>query len=328
MGDYYDNTFIWFTTDNGPEVNCGPEGFCGDNHYKSAPGDAGPLRGRKRDLWEGGHRVPTIVSWPAVQTGPARVSWDTVVTMDFLATMMDAISVDRPATQTNWGFDGKSILPILRGEQWPERAIGYVFQYWKSENTPHGFRYGKWKYVKGSQSCQADDCHQDMLFDLESDLGEKNEISAQFPDVLKAIKANFTKFFDSVTKSRNEESLCGDKPPPPPTPPPTPSPPPSDGCDWHTNTGLSDSDMKAEVVETKEDCCELCKATEGCVAADFNAAYVGTPIANPAGVFIETMDEDLNYVEVQYKCHLKKAYSPVARFDGSMACVPRATQLV
>jgi len=324
---YYDNTFIWFTTDNGPEVNCGPEGFCDDSHYKKAPGDAGPLRGRKRDIWEGGHRVPTVVSWPAVQTGPARVSWDTVVTMDFLATMMDHLSIDRPATQKDWAFDGKSILPILRGEQWPERGIGWQFQR-HNLDTPYGYRYGKWKYVRGSTSCKSADCQTDMLFDLDLDLGEKNDISAQFPEVLEAIKANFTEWYDSVTKSRNEESLCGDKPPaptPPPTPP-TPSPPPSDGCDWHSNTGLSGSDMKSEVVETKEDCCELCKATKGCVAADFNSIHVRTGVPNPDGVFLETMDEDLNHVVVQYKCHLKEAYSPKSRLDGSIACVPRGSE--
>jgi len=227
---YYDNTFIWMTTDNGPEYNCGPEGWCADSHYKGAPGDAGPLRGRKRDIWEGGHRVPTIVSWPAVQTGPARVSWDTIVTMDFLATMMDVLSVDRPTKQQDWGFDGKSILPILKGSTLPDRGIGWVYHTW-SKNSPYGYRFGKWKYVHGSTSCHHDDCKQDQLFDLEADLGEKNDLAAVYPDVLTAIKANFSLWYDSVTNSRAVESLCGGQPTPTPIPPPTPpvpTPPPSD----------------------------------------------------------------------------------------------------
>merc|ERR1719197_1398981 len=116
---------IWFTTDNGPEVNCAPEGRCGsgstgrippgtlyrpDTH---GPGSAGPLRGRKRDVWEGGHRVPGIVSWPAVAKGPARASWDFAITSDFLPTIMEVLGVSRPEHQHDWGFDGVSILPIL-----------------------------------------------------------------------------------------------------------------------------------------------------------------------------------------------------------------------
>lgn len=305
---YYNNTFIWFTTDNGPEVNCKPEGFCPDAHYQNAPGDAGPLRGRKRDIWEGGHRVPTIVSWPAVQTGPARISWDTVVTMDFLATMMDVLSVDRPDAQKHWAFDGKSILPILKGQAWPDRGIGWMYRN-IALSQPYGYRYGKWKFVRDSQSCTNPDCKADMLFDLEADLGEKHDVSSQYPDVLAAIKANFTEWHSSVNKSRQAESLCGDKPPAPPAPP-SPS---GDGCDWHPDTGLDGTDLKSHAVRTKEDCCELCRTTAGCVAADFRHT----------GIFSEAMAEDLNLVLAEHRCHLKAAFEPKARHDGSIACVPR-----
>ena len=125
---YYENTMIWLATDNGPEVNCPPLGRCRGDLLRpedGGPGTAGILRGRKRDTWEGGHRVPGIVSWPAVVKG-TRESWDTVVTMDFLATIMDVLNVSRPASQAEWAFDGKSIMPILRGETWPERGIGWM----------------------------------------------------------------------------------------------------------------------------------------------------------------------------------------------------------
>jgi len=219
---YYENTFIWLATDNGPEGNCGPEGLCADDHYNEAPGDAGPLRGRKRDIWEGGHRVPTVVSWPAVQTGPARVSWDTVVTMDFLATIMDVLAVDRPDAQKDWAFDGKSVLPILKGQSWPERGIGWVYRIWNLSQqskswikpSPFGYRYGKWKYVHDSTSCNNDDCKKDLLYDLEADLGETTDLSGQYPEVLAAIKDNFTEWYQSVSNSRDHESLCGDEPTP------------------------------------------------------------------------------------------------------------------
>jgi len=309
---YYDNTFIWFTTDNGPEKNCGPEGFCTDSHYDKAPGDAGPLRGRKRDIWEGGHRVPTIVSWPAVQTGKARRSWDTVVTMDFLPTVMEALSVERPTSQQPWGFDGRSIMPILKGKSWPERGIGWLFGKWEPAVETYGYRYGKWKYVHGSRSCRNDDCQGDQLYDLEADLSESNDLSSRYPEILQDIKANFSTWLESIAHSREHESLCNDKPTPVPMPLPTPaptpvapSPPPSHGCDWHENTGLGGSDIGTVALATKEDCCDLCRTTDGCVAADFNM-----------------LKSDVS------RCHLKDSFKPKSRSDGSVACVPSSSLIV
>ena len=61
---YGHNTLTWLATDNGPEVNCEPEGFCEHTHYQNGPGSAVPLRGRKRDVWEGGHRASVTPSSP------------------------------------------------------------------------------------------------------------------------------------------------------------------------------------------------------------------------------------------------------------------------
>merc|ERR1712137_1024627 len=120
---YYDNTMVWFTTDNGPEGNCYDKGWCEDGHFGTYPGDAGPLRGRKRDIWEGGHRVPGIISWPNMVKGPARESWDLVITSDFLATVMEVLGVERPEEQQAWAFDGVSALPTLQGQPRPDRGM-------------------------------------------------------------------------------------------------------------------------------------------------------------------------------------------------------------
>merc|ERR1712048_133086 len=197
----------------------------------------------------------------------------------------------------DWGFDGKSIMPILQGKEWPDRGIGWLFDKWGTESN-HGFRFGKWKYVHGSKSCGHADCQGDQLYDLDLDLGERNDLSNQFPEVLEAIKANYTVWYDSVARSRDHESMCGDKPTPAPTPTP-PSPPPSHGCDWQMSTGLEGNDLRTVVVASKKDCCDECKATSGCVAADFNNLNSDT-----------------------YRCHLKDAFNPKSRDDGSIACVP------
>jgi len=60
--------------------------------------------------------VPGVIGWPAVVGPVARESWDTVITSDFLPTIMEILGVERPLSQAHWAMDGVSILPILRGE--------------------------------------------------------------------------------------------------------------------------------------------------------------------------------------------------------------------
>ncbi|EDQ89600.1 uncharacterized protein MONBRDRAFT_7910 [Monosiga brevicollis MX1] len=204
---YRNNTMMWVTTDNGPEGNCegsgDAAGRCEPEHFLTYPGSAGPLRGRKRDIFEGGHRVPGIVSWPAV-VPRNMVSWDTVVTMDFMATIMDVLDVQRPASQAQWAFDGQSIMPILTGEgDFDLRGIGWMYQ----NPSQHGYRYGRWKFVNNSQGCKPS-CTQGFLYDLETDMGETTDLSSVYPDVFSAIVANYTAWFESVMVSRTEENDC------------------------------------------------------------------------------------------------------------------------
>ena len=245
----YDNTMIWLTSDNGPEGNCPPLGFCkyyGDDDDdvdgggdKFRPRDAGPgstggLRGRKRDIYEGGHRVPGIVSYPAVVVGTANndndnadakketdgfESWQTVYTTDFLPTVMDVLGVDRPESQQDWSFDGRSILPLLKDPskfRWNETSVGVrsagigYHDIELSNVNGWGYRHGRWKYVHGSKSCTDpnDVCYRPQLYDLETDLEERHDLSTKHPDILKMLQETFRQWHTSVVKSRREESMC------------------------------------------------------------------------------------------------------------------------
>jgi len=216
---YYDNTMIMFASDNGPERNCPPEGICKRAHDRphrptEGPGSAGPLRGRKRDIFEGGHRVPGIVSWPAVVGDTAKVSWETIMTDDFLPTIMDAIGVKRPPEQESWAMDGQSIIPILKGQTWKdtpqgERSFGIGYFDAKLKiNHGWGYREGKWKYVEGSTSCNQDSCQKPLLFDLENDIGERHDLSQKYPAILSHLQHQFKVWHSSVMDSRKYESKC------------------------------------------------------------------------------------------------------------------------
>jgi arylsulfatase A len=196
---YGQNTMTWLSTDNGPEVNCPAEGFCTQQHYRTGPGSAGILRGRKRDVWEGGHRTPGVISWPAVVQGDkGRVSWEMAVTHDFLPTIMDVLNVTRPAAQAGWGVDGRSLLPLLTSPapKVPQtqsvyrdgshvmavHGMGWMYNNWNAE-APSAhlvYRYGRWKYVHRSKSCTHADCEAPMLFDLATDLSYADAPTAPF----------------------------------------------------------------------------------------------------------------------------------------------------
>lgn len=216
----YDNTMVWFTADNGPEQNCPPASICQDDathryRPREGLGSAGPLRGRKRDIYEGGHRVAGIVSFPAV-VKDNRESWETVVTTDFLPTVMELLGVDRPLEQQDWAFDGRSILPLLHNESfaWKDtkdgpRAIGIGFSDPKLKIVNGwGFRYGRWKFVEGSTSCQEPSCKKAQLYDLETDIGERHDLADEHPGILADLQIRFLEWHESVMRSRREESKC------------------------------------------------------------------------------------------------------------------------
>ena len=150
-----------------------------------------PLRGRKRDIWEGGHRIPSIISWPAIVQGDTgRVSWEMIFTHDFLATIMDVLQVKRTGE-----WNGRSILPLLKAPPAPAQSrmvyaeednvmpihgMGWMFNGWdpKVNGTQTDFRYGRWKYVHNSKSCSYSDCRKPQQFDLATDLGDSVDVSA------------------------------------------------------------------------------------------------------------------------------------------------------
>ncbi len=160
--DIDQNTLVVFTSDNGPHSEGGHKHEFFDSN--------GPLRGYKRDLYEGGIRVPTIAWWPEKIT-PGSVSDQPLAGYDWLPTACELASVDSP---TN--IDGISFLPTLLGKrQTPHEAL-----YW-SYGEKAAVRMGKWKAVRPGKDKPLE------LYDLSSDIGEQNDLSGEHPDVLKRI---------------------------------------------------------------------------------------------------------------------------------------------
>lgn len=153
------NTLVIFTSDNGPHREGG--------HDPDFFNSNGELRGYKRDMYEGGIRVPLIVRWPGhVQQG--KVSAHIAYHGDWLATFSDLLKQNKPT-----GLDSTSLLPTLLdqpGQQSPE------FLYW--EFLERGFdqavRSGDWKYIRSSRG--------EELYNLATDLSEQKNVAAEQPE--------------------------------------------------------------------------------------------------------------------------------------------------
>jgi arylsulfatase A-like enzyme len=156
-----ENTLVIFTSDNGPHQEGG--------HTPKFFESSGALRGIKRDVYEGGIRVPSIARWPArVKAG--RVSNQPWAFWDFLPTAADLAGVPCPA-----GLDGISIVPTLLGG----RQQQHEYFYWESHDKgfDQSVRMGNWKGVRHGRKGAVE------VYDLSSDLAERNNVAAQHADV-------------------------------------------------------------------------------------------------------------------------------------------------
>ena len=179
-----ENTLVIFTSDNGPHQ----EGGHNADYFDSN----GPYRGIKRDLTEGGIRVPTIVWWPG--TIPAgSVCKTPAMTIDILPTVAELIGAKLPKHK----IDGKSIVSLIKGtndDGSPQEA--YYFYYGKQLQA---IRMGKWKLHfphgyrtmagkpggKGGIPTKYSQAKIGLaLFDLDKDIGETTDVKSMYPGIV------------------------------------------------------------------------------------------------------------------------------------------------
>lgn len=163
-----DNTIIFFTSDNGPHKEGG---------YKPEVFDSnGILRGIKRDLYEGGIRVPLIVKWPGkINVGTeSNYPW---ANWDFLPTVAELIDTDIPE-----GLDGVSGMPILLGKEYERTSPLYWEFLTPTKKFRMAVRKGKWKGITYSLQDKM------QLYDLENDPSEETNLAEKYPDIVDELK--------------------------------------------------------------------------------------------------------------------------------------------
>lgn len=165
-----ENTIVLFSSDNGPHL----EGGADPDYFNSN----GPLKGYKRDLYEGGIRVPFIVSWPG-KIMPKTQSEHISAFWDILPTFAEIAGKNPPAN-----IDGISFLPALLGQKQPEHE--YLYWEFHERGGRQAVRQGNWKLVR--YDVLTDSERPAELYDLSTDPGEEHDLASINPDKVQAME--------------------------------------------------------------------------------------------------------------------------------------------
>ncbi len=195
-----ERTLVVFTSDNGPWLIKGKHA-----------GSALPLRDGKGTVWEGGMREPFVARWPGkIPQGTACSELATA--MDLYTTIAGLAGAKVPKDRT---VDGKDIWPLLSGGAGAKSPHEAFFYYRKNGNLG-AVRQGKWKlHLPGTlvtsvkspkggkkRGRKSTSIEKTMLYDLEADIGEKQDLAEKQPDMVAKLKALAEKFNAGVNKTK------------------------------------------------------------------------------------------------------------------------------
>ena len=192
-----ENTLVIFSADNGPEKYAYPriEKF---DHYSM-----GKLRGLKRDIYEGGHRVPFIVKWPG-KIKPSSVSNEVINQVDIMSTVAQVVGFK---LTKEVAVDSYNILPVLKGEAYSSPLREATIQ--NTKENMYAIRKGEYVLINaytGQHSGAPASYHQKsgypkptkkggpQLFDLSSDLSQKKDLSQEKPELVKEMQNLLEKY--------------------------------------------------------------------------------------------------------------------------------------
>ena len=165
-------TLVIFTSDNGPWLS-----------MKHHGGSALPLRDGKFSVYEGGMREPCIMRWPG-RIPAGAVCHEVAGTIDLLPTLTALAGGTLPSDRV---IDGKNIWPLMAGKPGAKTPHDAYF-YYRGRNL-QAVRSGKWKLVRRKDV---------ELYDLEQDIGEKENLAAEYPDVVQRLTRRMEQFDEQL----------------------------------------------------------------------------------------------------------------------------------
>ncbi len=167
-----ENTLVIFTSDNGPTYD--RIGGSDSEFFNSA----GSFRGLKGSVYEGGIRVPLVAYWPG-KIKPGSITDHIGAFQDLLPTLAGIAGADSPANT-----DGIPFTPALFGKE-DQKKHEYLYMEFPSYGGQQMVRIGEWKGVR--QNIFRDSLHTE-LYNLADDIGETNDLSGAYPDIVKRME--------------------------------------------------------------------------------------------------------------------------------------------
>ncbi|MFV2070449.1 MAG: sulfatase, partial [Pirellulales bacterium] len=189
-----DRTMVWFASDNGP---------VGGKRVPDAPGSAGPFRGHKSTLFEGGIRVPGLVEWPD-SVRPGTTTRFPASTLDYLPTILAAVGGQLPDKRP---VDGINLLPVLAG-QGGQRGVPIAFEHRKQA----ALITDRYKLLQApshdrtstDQPTEAADGY--LLFDLIADPAETDDLSETHGELVERLATILREWQSSCQRDRTGEA--------------------------------------------------------------------------------------------------------------------------
>ncbi len=199
--DLDDNTIVIFMSDNG--------GLSSEDYWRDTPLHVqnAPLNSGKGSMYEGGTREPMIVRWPGTVKPKSKCN-DYLIIEDFFPTILEMAQVKR--YETIQSIDGKSFMPMLQGEKGfnKNRSLYWHFpNLWGNDGpgigTTSAVRKGDWKLVYYYETGKKE------LFNIPDDIGEKKDLSAKHPELVKALSMELGGYLRGVSAQRPSFKATG-----------------------------------------------------------------------------------------------------------------------
>lgn len=180
------NTIVIFQSD---------QGHSEEERTFGGGGYAGPYRGSKFSLFEGGIRFPAIISWPGTLPED-KVRNQLSANIDWLPTLAELCNVPLPKPK----IDGKSLLPIIISDTASSPHRVFFWQSGGGKDPQWAVRQGDWKLLHNPAQAKAKETEPDKLFlvNLSKDISEQKNEAVQYPEIVKALKLKYQQWIMEV----------------------------------------------------------------------------------------------------------------------------------